>query len=211
MSKPISVTARLAETVAQVRERQPLSERKREILQAALRIIVDGGFEALSLRRVAEDVGVKLPSVQYHFGSKDGLVAALFHWALDWYSGELLKLVAANPENPEKAFRQVIDYLVKDLDKRTGIEPHIWAYAMYSEDANSHREWYMLVYREFIFDLLTQLDTISPKQARWYRAAQITALIEGTYQLTSTGVPTDLRKYQSELKTTIWRLAELVP
>ena len=133
------LTARLAEMVELVRDRQPLTERKREILQAALSIIVEGGFESLSLRRVADEVGVKLPSVQYHFGSKDGLVGALYQWALDWYSSELLQLVAANPGDPEKAFRQIIDYLVKDLDRRTGIEPHIWAYAMHSSDAAAHR------------------------------------------------------------------------
>ncbi|MEM7540506.1 MAG: TetR/AcrR family transcriptional regulator [Pseudomonadota bacterium] len=205
----ISVTGRLAEIIANARGSQPLSERQREMLQAALGIVVKGGFEALSLRRVAEEVGVKLPSVQHHFGSKDGLVGALYDWALEWYTGELLRLLNADHQDPERAFRRIIDYLVNDLKQRTGIEPHLWARAMHSEEAEQYRSRYMFIYREFIYELLTRIGTIKTKQTRWYRAANITALIEGNYLLTSASVPDDLKRYQAELKNSIWMLAGL--
>lgn len=193
----------------QTRATTPLSPRKREMLQATLKIIQRGGFEALSLRRVAEDVGVKLPSVQYHFGNKGGLIAALINWALDWYSQELLQLVMDNDDDPERCFREIINYLIDDLDHRTGTEPHLWAYAMHNEEAARHRERYLLVYREFLFELLTRMGTIRSRKTRWMRAASISALIEGSYQIIGNDLPTDLSDYARELRTTIWQLGGL--
>lgn len=193
----------------QTREPAPLSPRKREMLQATLRIIQRGGFEALSLRRVAEQVGVKLSSVQYHFGNKDGLIAALINWALDWYSQELLELVTVHEAEPERCFEAIIEYLVDDLARRTGTEPHLWAYAMHSTEAANHRERYLLVYRTFLYELLTRLGTIESNRIRWMRAASISALIEGSYQLLGTGLPRDLQGYTRELKATIYELVGL--
>lgn len=193
----------------QAREPAPLSARKREMLQATLRIIQRGGFEALSLRRVAEQVGVKLSSVQYHFGNKDGLIAALINWALDWYSQELMELVVEHEDDPERCFQKIIEYLVDDLARRTGTEPHLWAYAMHSTEAANHRERYLLVYRTFLYELLTRLGTIESKKIRWMRAASISALIEGSYQLLGNGLPRDLQGYTRELKATIYELVGL--
>jgi len=179
------------------------------MLQAGLRIIQRGGFEALSLRRVAEHVGVKLSSVQYHFGNKSGLIAALINRALDWYSQELLELVVTHEDDPKRCFRAIINYLVDDLARRTGTEPHLWAYAMHSSEAASHRERYLLVYRTFLYELLTRLGTIKSNKIRRLRAASISALIEGSYQLLSNGRPGDLHGYTQELKVMIGELAGL--
>lgn len=202
-------SSRLFKLMEETREPAPLSSRKREMLQATLRIIQRGGFEALSLRRVAEQVGVKLSSVQYHFGNKEGLIAALINWALDWYSQELMELIIEHEDDPARCFEAIIDYLVDDLARRTGTEPHLWAYAMHSSEAANHRERYLLVYRTFLYELLTRLGTIESKKTRWMRAASISALIEGSYQLVGTGLPGDLRGYTRELKTTIFDLVGL--
>ncbi len=208
MSNP-SNNNRLLKLIEDTRDPVPLSPRKREMLQATLRIIQRGGFEALSLRRVAEQVGVKLSSVQYHFGNKDGLIAALINWALDWYSQELMELVIKHENDPQRCFQAIIDYLVDDLARRTGTEPHLWAYATHSAEAANHRERYLLVYRTFLYELLTRLGTIRSKKLRWMRAASITALIEGSYQLLGNGIPGDLNGYTRQLKTTIYELVGL--
>ncbi len=50
---------------------------KTRILDAAENLFSDNGFSAVSLRAVIKDAGVNTASVHYHFGSKDGLVAAV--------------------------------------------------------------------------------------------------------------------------------------
>ena len=47
------------------------------ILAAARRLLASSGFEALKLSAIAAEAGESKASIGYHFGNKDGLVAAL--------------------------------------------------------------------------------------------------------------------------------------
>ena len=51
---------------------------KGTILDAAERLFADEGFAAVSLRDITTAAGVNLAAVNYHFGSKDALIAELF-------------------------------------------------------------------------------------------------------------------------------------
>jgi AcrR family transcriptional regulator len=48
------------------------------IIEAARRRLLADGFVGLSTRKVADEAGVPLSQLHYHFGSKGGLVLALF-------------------------------------------------------------------------------------------------------------------------------------
>ena len=58
-----------AEKVALTRE---------QLLDAAQNILIEHGFAGLSTRRVADAAGMPMSQIQYHFGSKEGMVLALF-------------------------------------------------------------------------------------------------------------------------------------
>jgi AcrR family transcriptional regulator len=49
----------------------------RTILDAARRLLAEGGYEALTLSAVAEEADEPKASIGYYFGSKDGLLVAL--------------------------------------------------------------------------------------------------------------------------------------
>jgi AcrR family transcriptional regulator len=51
---------------------------RRLILDAARRRLLTDGYAGLSTRKVAEEAGVPLSQLHYHFGSKGGLILALF-------------------------------------------------------------------------------------------------------------------------------------
>jgi len=51
---------------------------KVRILNAAERLFADHGFAATSLRAITAEAGVNLGAVNYHFGSKDELIEAVF-------------------------------------------------------------------------------------------------------------------------------------
>ena len=57
---------------------QPTDTREK-ILDAAERLFVERGFAATSLRAIADRAGVNLAATNYHFGSKKGLLAEVFH------------------------------------------------------------------------------------------------------------------------------------
>src|SRR5258708_38703149 len=50
------------------------------LLEAAKKVLRQGGYSKLSTRQVAAVAGVPLSQIHYHFGSKQGLVLALFEY-----------------------------------------------------------------------------------------------------------------------------------
>ena len=52
-------------------------ETRGRILEAALELFADSGFDGASTRTIAERAGVNLPAIQYYFGSKEGLYRAV--------------------------------------------------------------------------------------------------------------------------------------
>ena len=53
------------------------------LLAAAKKVLRKGGYSALSTRDVATAAGVPLSQIHYHFGSKDGMMLALFEYLND--------------------------------------------------------------------------------------------------------------------------------
>src|ERR1700719_5361569 len=50
------------------------------LLEAANKVLRQNGYAALSTRDVAAVAGVPLSQIHYHFGSKQGMVLALFEY-----------------------------------------------------------------------------------------------------------------------------------
>jgi AcrR family transcriptional regulator len=51
---------------------------KKAILQAAQKVLSEHGFAGLSTRRVADAAEMPMSQIRYHFGSKEGMILALF-------------------------------------------------------------------------------------------------------------------------------------
>lgn len=71
--------------VATTRVRKPAAERLEEILAKSCDILVEEGYAAFNLRRVAAAVGVRLGAVQYYFPTREALLAATIErWTSMW-------------------------------------------------------------------------------------------------------------------------------
>jgi AcrR family transcriptional regulator len=63
---------------------RPVNKRRQaEIIAAARQVLEEGGREALSLRRVAETIGIRAPSLYKHFDDKASLELAIVEDALE--------------------------------------------------------------------------------------------------------------------------------
>ena len=62
----------------QKNEKKP--ETSTTLLEAAKKVLRQNGYAGLSTRDVAEAAGVPLSQIHYHFGSKQGMVLALFEY-----------------------------------------------------------------------------------------------------------------------------------
>lgn len=52
---------------------------KDRIIEVAERLFAEKGLDGASMRDITDAAGVNLAAVNYHFGSKDGLISAVFH------------------------------------------------------------------------------------------------------------------------------------
>lgn len=92
-----------------------VSQTKRELLDAARLVLTRDGLGNLSTRAVAKAADTQMSQIQYHFGSKEGMILALFE-------DMNLKLVHRQQEtfdNPDLTVSQkwflACDYLEEDL------------------------------------------------------------------------------------------------
>ena len=89
------------------------------LLAAAKKVLRKSGYSALSTRDVAAAAGVPLSQIHYHFGSKEGLLLALFEYLND----ELLDRQQAMFGNPALKLSEQWDlactYLDEDLARAT--------------------------------------------------------------------------------------------
>jgi AcrR family transcriptional regulator len=92
---------------------KPQHETRTRILDAAEELFMQHGFEGTSMRLLTTKAGVNLAAVNYHFGSKDALIEAVFRRRLDPMNtariGELDKLEAEQRSpSPEAIIRAFI-------------------------------------------------------------------------------------------------------
>jgi len=77
-----------------------LPKTAQKILAAARKLLIEGGYEAMTLEKVAGEAGVNKASIRYNFGNKAGLVIAV----LDAYiHDECLRLAAIMKDVPPDA------------------------------------------------------------------------------------------------------------
>ena len=90
-----------------LRSIKPPHETRTRILDAAEELFMQHGFEGTSMRTLTAKASVNLAAVNYHFGSKDALIEAVFRRRLDPINSariaELDRLEAATPGTPPSA------------------------------------------------------------------------------------------------------------
>ena len=92
-----------------------VQETKRELLGAAQKVLLEEGFSGLSTRRVADAAGTQMSQIQYHFGSKEGMILALF----EYLNGQLIDRQTRTFEDPNLSVSEKwalsCDYLDEDI------------------------------------------------------------------------------------------------
>jgi AcrR family transcriptional regulator len=85
------------------------------ILDAARRRLLVDGYGGLSTRKVAEEAGVPLSQLHYHFGSKQGLILALLEDENQRRLGRQQKMYAEDAPLWQR-YERACDFLDDDLD-----------------------------------------------------------------------------------------------
>jgi AcrR family transcriptional regulator len=94
---------------------------RREIVEAAWEVAHDEGLENVTLRAVAERVGMRSPSLYTHFESKNAIYDAMFGQAWSEYLATMAELDGQLPKQPRKAIlfmlQTFVDFCTADLPR----------------------------------------------------------------------------------------------
>jgi AcrR family transcriptional regulator len=82
--------------------------RREAILDAARACFEEHGYAATTIELIAARSGASNGSIYHHFGSKDGILAALYSSALASYQEELLALLRDHAEDAEGGIRGAV-------------------------------------------------------------------------------------------------------
>ena len=89
---------------------------KTGILEAARQVLFEQGYSGLSTRNVAAAANVPLSQIQYHFGSKEGMLLALY----EYMNSHLLERQTAMFADPKLSFSEkwslACDYFDSDIE-----------------------------------------------------------------------------------------------
>jgi len=92
-----------------------VEQTKRKLLEAARKVLIEEGFSGLSTRHVAETANTQMSQIQYHFGSKEGMILALF----EYMNAALVARQSVTFERRDLSLAQkwdlACDYLDEDL------------------------------------------------------------------------------------------------
>ena len=121
------------------------TDRKTEILRAAIELIADEGYGSLSMRALALASGMKLCALQYHFRTWDALLVAL----VAYIEGEIIAAFESGVGELEQAdFKDMIAFM---LDEHVGTSDGLFGDRLWAQ------LWAMEQVEPLISDLLEEV------------------------------------------------------
>lgn len=110
--------------------------RRGEILDAALSVFGEKGYEAGTMREIAADVGVSEPAIYRHYASKEALLADLVATAAEQIIGEIARrLDEVQPETLRSSLGELIHRRRQDVNDNSNIMPALMDVAPHNDVA----------------------------------------------------------------------------
>ncbi|WP_420383779.1 TetR/AcrR family transcriptional regulator [Novosphingobium sp.] len=130
------------------------------ILKAALRVLINEGAGAFTIRRIATECGMKVGNVSYHFPRKELLIQVLLDDMLESYDNHLDNRVRQPDLSAEDRLRAIIVMCLDDIAgmRTTRLFIELWALANHNPFiADRVRVFYQRVH-DYIAEYVAQLN-----------------------------------------------------
>lgn len=103
----------------------------RHILNATLRVLVEDGYRALTLRRIAVECGLKVGNLTYYFPNKEALVQEMLEGMINGYQDSFNAAMDGASATPEGRLEACLHFALQDLQSKrtTRVFPELWALA----------------------------------------------------------------------------------
>jgi AcrR family transcriptional regulator len=151
------------------------------ILYAALQLLIEEGYRAMSMRRVAAASGMKLGNLNYYFATKEDLFRALVEGVISSYEHEFEAIVHEEGLSPEDRLAAVCVLILEDIGtkKTTRFFPELWALSNYDAFvADRMHELYTRA-RVILNTIIAEVNPALPEEERETLALFMSASMEG--------------------------------
>ncbi|MFO1466699.1 MAG: TetR/AcrR family transcriptional regulator [Steroidobacteraceae bacterium] len=156
--------------------------RSREILEVARRILVEEGYKNLTLRRVAQSVGISIGNLQYYFPAKEDLERQVLQYARDRAIRECGDYFDQLSGGAEVRFERLIKFLLASVNRPDTRGLHLQGWAVATHD--DHVEYCMeQLFHERCVIVARAIEQLNPEidaAERLNRATVIHAMIVGS-------------------------------
>lgn len=153
-----------------------------EILEAALDILVNQGYRAISMRRIAEVCGITVGNVTYYYPTKDALVKDLLDSVVESYM-DIFNHIQNDPKlTAEEKFIEVVRLILRDIrtKKTTHLFPELWALANHDRFVAERVDELYTKARVVLNELIPILNPRLSAAEREVVALFVSASLEGT-------------------------------
>ena len=154
---------------------------RRAILDKATEILIEKGYDALVLRDLAAQVGIKLGNLQYYFATRDELLVEL---SLEFFNNQSLEIeeLFQHEDTPKARMQAAIDYMINIWSQP---DAHIYILIYYLSAHNqklwdARQEIYLSFYEQMEHLLQESLPALTAAQRR-KKARLITSLCDGLH------------------------------
>lgn len=152
-----------------------------QILRAAKFILVEEGYRALTMRRIAAQCGLRPGNLTYYFKSKEDLVRALLEAIITSYETEFDTIVKDETRSLEDRLVHLCTLILDDIrtKRTTRIFPELWALSNHDPFVNERMHDLYNRARASLEALIGQINPALPPQVQRDLALFMSASMEG--------------------------------
>lgn len=152
-----------------------------QILRAALELLVEQGYRAMSMRRVAEACGMKLGNLTYYFPTKEDLVRELLDAVISSYEIEFDAIVHEIGVSAEERLAEVCILILEDIctKKTTRVFPELWALSNHDPFVLERVQEMYARARVALDEIIAKINPALPEEERKILALFISGSMEG--------------------------------
>ncbi len=152
-----------------------------QILRAALGLLVDSGYRAMSMRRVAEACDMKLGNLTYYFPTKEDLVRELLDAVISSYETEFDAIDHETGVSAEDRLAEVCILILEDIctKKTTRVFPELWALSNHDPFVLDRVQEMYARARVALDEIIAEINPALPEDERRILALFISGSMEG--------------------------------
>jgi AcrR family transcriptional regulator len=166
-------------------------ERVVQILETALDIIIENGYQALTLREVARRCEIQIGAVSYYYKSRNDLLQDVINMVLVPYADNIAAILGEPGLSAEQKLERFIRMLLDDIQTKrtTRFFPHLWALSNHDPFVAKAVDSIYLLERQTLKQLIAEMNPTLAEQERDVLAVYIGASVAGSIMFIGCGKP----------------------